>query len=544
MPNVWLKHYAEDIPHEVDIPEISLPDMLKDTVRKYGEKEALSFYGQTMTYKELQYRTSAFASALQKKGIRKGDRVAIMLPNCPQYVISYYGILTAGAVVTQVNPMLVGRELTHILNDSGARVLVIYKDLLPVLEKVQDSLSLENVVTVDLKGKEGSEEENYIPFSHFLASGTDKVEPPKINPGEDTAVLQYTGGTTGRSKGAMLTHRNLIANLTQTYEFFKHDLKKGEERYLTVIPLFHVFGMTACMNLSVYSGSLSVMLPRFELEEVLETIKREQPTSFPGVPTMYVALNSHPEAESYGIDSVKVCNSGSAPMPLELMRSFENKTSSTILEGYGLSETSPTTHVNPSFGERKPGSVGIPLPSTECKIVDLGEGIKELKAGETGEVIIKGPQVMKGYWNMPEETAIALRNGWLYTGDIGKMDEDGYLYIVDRKKDLIIASGYNIYPRDIEEVLYEHEAVQEAVAVGIPDKYKGEAVKAVVVFKDGKSATEEELISFCRHNMAAYKVPSYIESRQQLPKTNVGKILRRAIKEEARKQAAEKQSPL
>ncbi len=298
------------------------------------------------------------------------------------------------------------------------------------------------------------------------------------------------------------------------------------------------------MNLSVYSGSLSVMLPRFELEEVLETIKREQPTSFPGVPTMYVALNSHPEAESYGIDSIKVCNSGSAPMPLELMRSFENKTSSTILEGYGLSETSPTTHVNPSFGERKPGSVGIPLPSTECKIVDLGEGTKELKAGETGEVIIKGPQVMKGYWNMPEETTIALRNGWLYTGDIGKMDEDGYLYIVDRKKDLIIASGYNIYPRDIEEVLYEHEAVQEAVAVGIPDKYKGEAVKAVVVFKDGKSATEEELISFCRQNMAAYKVPSYIESRQQLPKTNVGKILRRAIKEEARKQAAEKQSPL
>ncbi|MFC5712324.1 long-chain fatty acid--CoA ligase [Thalassorhabdus alkalitolerans] len=544
MPNVWLKHYAEDIPHEVDIPEISIPDMLQDTVRKYGEKEALSFYGQTMTYKELQYRTSAFASALQEKGIKKGDRVAIMLPNCPQYVISYYGILTAGAVVTQVNPMLVGRELTHILNDSGARVLVIYKDLLPVLEKVQDSLSLEKVVTVDLKGKEGSEEEDYIPFSHFLASGTDKVEPPKINPEEDTAVLQYTGGTTGRSKGATLTHRNLIANLTQTYEFFKHDLKKGEERYLTVIPLFHVFGMTACMNLSVYSGSLSVMLPRFELEEVLETIKREQPTSFPGVPTMYVALNSHPEAESYGIDSIKVCNSGSAPMPLELMRSFENKTSSTILEGYGLSETSPTTHVNPSFGERKPGSVGIPLPSTECKIVDLGEGTKELKAGETGEVIIKGPQVMKGYWNMPEETTIALRNGWLYTGDIGKMDEDGYLYIVDRKKDLIIASGYNIYPRDIEEVLYEHEAVQEAVAVGIPDKYKGEAVKAVVVFKDGKSATEEELISFCRQNMAAYKVPSYIESRQQLPKTNVGKILRRAIKEEARKQAAEKQSPL
>ncbi len=218
MPNVWLKHYAEDIPHEVDIPEISLPDMLQDTVRKYGEKEALSFYGQTMTYKELQYRTSAFASALQEKGIKKGDRVAIMLPNCPQYVISYYGILTAGAVVTQVNPMLVGRELTHILNDSGARVLVIYKDLLPVLEKVQDSLSLEKVVTVDLKGKEGSEEEDYIPFSHFLASGTDKVEPPKINPEEDTAVLQYTGGTTGRSKGAMLTHRNLIANLTQTYE--------------------------------------------------------------------------------------------------------------------------------------------------------------------------------------------------------------------------------------------------------------------------------------------------------------------------------------
>jgi long-chain acyl-CoA synthetase len=291
--------------------------------------------------------------------------------------------------------------------------------------------------------------------------------------------------------------------------------------------------MTACMNLTIFTGGESIMLPRFELEEVLNTIKHEQPTTFPGVPTMYVAITNHPRAEEYGLDSIKTCNSGSAPMPVELLREFERKTGAKILEGYGLSEASPTTHCNPPFANRKPGSVGIGMPSTEYKIVDVGSGLEEVPVGELGEVIIKGPQIMKGYWNMPEETANTLRDGWFYTGDLAKVDEDGYLYIVDRKKDLIIASGFNVYPRDIEEVLYEHPAVQEAVVIGVPDVYRGEDVKAFVVLKAGQTLTEEEVIHYCKQNMAAYKVPRSVEFREQLPKTQVGKILRRALREES-----------
>jgi long-chain acyl-CoA synthetase len=292
--------------------------------------------------------------------------------------------------------------------------------------------------------------------------------------------------------------------------------------------------MTACMNFAIYTANESILLPRFDVEEVLNTIKNEQPSVFPGVPTMYVAITNHPHAEEYGIDSIETCNSGSAPMPVELLRDFEKKTGAKILEGYGLSEASPVTHCNPPFSERKPGSVGIGFPSTDYKVVDLAAGTEEVPNGELGEVIIRGPQIMKGYWNMPEETAVTLRDGWLYTGDIARMDEDGFLYIVDRKKDLIIASGYNIYPRDIEEVLYEHPAVQEAVVIGVPDPYRGETVKAFVVLKAGKTATQEEIISYCRQNLAAYKIPSAVEFREELPKTNVGKILRRALRDEVR----------
>ncbi|WP_163530132.1 long-chain-fatty-acid--CoA ligase [Halobacillus ihumii] len=531
---VWTKHYPEHIKSEVEIPNLPLTSILQQAIDRFPDNPALSFYGNEITYKELGFQTGAFASALQHNDVVKGDRVAIMLPNCPHYVISYYGTLKAGAVVTQVNPMLVGRELQHILSDSGAETIVIYAPLLPVLEKVKHNTSIKNVIVVEFNGKYkpvNDERE----FSAFLQESNGALKAVSINPAEDLAVLQYTGGTTGRSKGAMLTHRNVVANVVQTNEFFKDEVVMGQERYLTVIPLFHVFGMTSCMNLSILTGSTNIMLPRFELEEVLQTIKKEQPTFFPGVPTMYVAITNHPKAEEYGIDSIRVCNSGSAPMPQELMRNFEAKTGAKVFEGYGLSETSPVAHCNPLFAERKPGSVGIGVPSTDYKIVDVGEGIEEVPAGETGEVIIRGPQVMKGYWNMPEETALALRDGWLYTGDIARVDDEGYLYIIDRKKDLIIASGYNIYPRDVEEVLYEHEAVQEAVVVGVPDPYRGETVRAVVVLKEGQSAAEEELIAFCRQNMAAFKVPREVEFRKELPKSNVGKILRRSIREEATK---------
>lgn len=532
MDKIWLKHYPEHIQREIEIPDDSISDMLQRTISNYGDHSAIYFYGKEISYKELGGQTEAFASAMQEGGFNKGDRVAVMLPNCPQFVISYYGTLQAGGIVTQVNPMLAGKELEHILIDSGAETIVIYEPLLPVLNKIIDNTSVTRVIRVNLAERD-TEDSVAVGFSDFLKSAKKPPEPPVINPSEDVAVLQYTGGTTGRSKGAMLTHRNVIANMMQTYEYFKDDIVLGKERYLTVIPLFHVFGMTSCMNLSVYSGAMSIMLPKFDLEEVLQTIKDLQPTTFPGVPTMYVAITNHPKAEQYGIDSIRICNSGSAPMPGELLRSFEKKTGAKILEGYGLSESSPVTHCNPMFSTRKPGSIGIGVPSTDCKIVDLEEGTRELPIGEAGEIVIKGPQVMKGYWNMSEETAHALRDGWLYTGDIARMDEDGYVYIIDRKKDLIIAGGYNIYPRDVEEIIYEHPSVQEAVVVGIPDAYRGETVKAVVVLKDGESLEEAELVSYCRNNMAAYKVPRVIEFRKELPKTNVGKILRRAIREES-----------
>lgn len=527
----WLAHYTESIAKEIDIPNKSLQQMLLETTAKYPQNNALSFYGRKITYQELTFAASGFASALQKKGVQKGDRVAIMLPNCPQYVIAYYGTLIAGGIVTQVNPMLVEREIEHILNDSGAETIVVFDAVYPRVKSIQSNTNLKTAIAVSLQPN-GQQIPDYT-FETFMAEAGGPPNPVAIDPKHDVAVLQYTGGTTGRSKGAMLTHRNLYANVLQSYEFFKEKTNFGKDRFLTVIPLFHVFGMTACMNLSIYTGAESIMLPRFDLEEVLNTIKNEQPTNFPGVPTMYVAITNHPKAEEYGLNSIETCNSGSAPMPLELLREFEGKTGAKILEGYGLSEAAPATHCNPIFAERKPGSVGIGFPSTDYKIVDLGSGTEEVPTGELGELIIKGPQVMKGYWNMPEETAITLRDGWLYTGDIARVDEDGYLYIVDRKKDLIIASGYNIYPRDVEEVLYEHPSVQEAVVVGVPDPYRGETVKAYVVLKAGKEATEDEMIEYCRKNMAAYKVPKIVEFRGELPKTNVGKILRRALREEA-----------
>ncbi|WP_174730987.1 long-chain-fatty-acid--CoA ligase [Mesobacillus harenae] len=529
----WLSHYPETIATEIDIPNIALPQMLKDTAEKYPQNSAISFYGRKFTYQELQGAVTAFASALQNNGVKKGDRVALMLPNCPQYVISYFGALTAGAIVTQVNPMSVERELEHIFTDSGAETIVVFDALYPKVKSVQSKSSLKNVVAVSLQPS-GQEFAPDYTFETFMGSAKQSFQPVSFDPANDVAILQYTGGTTGRSKGAMLTHRNIFANVLQSYEFFKETMKVGQEKCLTVIPLFHVFGMTSCMNLSIYTAAESIMLPRFDLEEVLNTIKNEQPTIFPGVPTMYVAITNHPEAEKYGISSIETCNSGSAPMPVELMKEFEGKTGSKILEGYGLSEASPTTHCNPPFADRKPGSVGIGFPSTEYKIVDLASGTEELPAGELGEIILKGPQVMKGYWNMPEETANTLRDGWLFTGDIGKMDEDGYLYIVDRKKDMIIASGFNIYPRDVEEVLYEHPSVQEAVVIGVPDPYRGETVKAVLVLKAGKEATEEEIKAYCKENMASYKVPTIVEFREQLPKTAVGKILRRSLRDEVK----------
>ena len=528
----WYKQYPETLSPDMEFPVKTMIDILKETVDQIPDHIAIKFYTKEIRYKELWSYSTMFATSLQQSGVTKGDRIAIMLPNCPQYIISYYGILRAGGIVTQVNPMYLEKELLHVLNDSGAETIVVYEPLYPRIKAIAHDTALKNIIVVSFQPENVSLTED-LSFEQFIGKSMNvPLTPVDIDPIEDVAVLQYTGGTTGISKGAMLTHRNISVNVMQAHAFFKEEHVFGEGRCLTVIPLFHVFGMTSCMNLNILNGATIILLPKFEIEEVLQTIKAEQPTTFPGVPTMYIALLNHPNAEAYGIDSINTCNSGSAPLPVQTMKEIESKIGAKILEGFGLTEASPVTHCNPPFGIRKPGSVGIGVPGTDYKVVDLSTGEQEVPVGELGELIIRGPQIMKGYWNMPEETANTLRDGWLYTGDIAKVDEDGYLYIVDRKKDLIIASGYNVYPRDIEELLYEHPAVQEAVVIGVPDAYRGETVKAIIVKKADHDVTEQDIIKWTRERIAAYKVPEFVEFREELPKTMVGKILRRALREE------------
>ncbi|WNF06897.1 long-chain-fatty-acid--CoA ligase [Brevibacillus borstelensis] len=513
-----------------ELLQSTLPQMLEQTCKRFPWRCAVYFKGQQWDYGTLGVLVKKFAAGLHSLGIGQGDRVAVMLPNCPHYVAAYYGILQLGGIVVQVNPMAVPAELEHYLTDSGAKALITFAPFLPVVEKVKSAEGLAARIIVELPPTDSELPAGWLRFENVMALAEDLPE-VSVSP-DDIAVLQYTGGTTGRSKGAMLTHQNLYANAYQSHIIMGGDVD-NPDRILTVIPLFHVYGMTVCMNMAIFGGSQQVMLPRFDLEEVLQTIKDTKPTVFPGVPTMYVAVNAHPQAEEYGISSIRLCASGSAPLPVEVIKGFEAKTQGMILEGFGLTEASPVTHFNPR-DKRKAGSIGTAIPFTESKIVSLQDGETELGPNEAGELVVRGPQVMTGYWGMPEETAATLKDGWLYTGDIAYKDEEGYYYIIDRKKDLIIAGGFNIYPREVEEVLYQHAAVQEAVVIGVPDAYRGETIKAFVVPKKGVVLTEEEITDFCRENMAAYKVPRIIEFRDALPKTAVGKILRRTLREEAK----------
>lgn len=523
------KLFPPSVPSTIEVPPWRVEDLLKQAQDKYPEYSAISFYGKTWTYRELWQDARRFARALQDRGVNAGDRVALMLPNCPQFVIAYFGTLIAGGVVTQLNPLLVVRELEALLADSESTVIVAFEGTLDAVASVRDRTRLEQVIGVSLSGTvsaPGVED-----FEIVLSSAT--ADPaPVLGSANDLAALQYTGGTTGRSKGAMLTHRNLVANVLQVSVFAADSVVVGEEVMLAVIPLFHVYGMTVAMNYGVYLAAKMVLLPRFDLGEVLTSIKSHGVTLFPGVPTMYVALLQAPNLADYGVSSIRMCNSGSAPMPVELMGRFEERTGATIMEGYGLSESSPVTHSNPFWGTRKPGTVGIAAPSTECRIVDP-EGGRDVEPGELGELWIRGPQVMKGYWKRPTETAeTLLPDGWLRTGDVASYDEDGYVSIVDRLKDLIIASGYNVYPREIEEVLYQHPDVVEAVVVGAPDAYRGETVRAVIVPRPGSRLTVEALNEYLRANLASYKRPKMIEFRDSLPKSAVGKILRRVVRNE------------
>ena len=540
----WYTHYDPGVPKEAPRPWL-LTDLLRENARRYPHKEALEFLGRSLSYRNLWQQVEAFAKGLQEAGLKPGDRVAIMLPNSPQFVIAFYGTLLAGGVAVNTNPMYTPRELGHQLRDSGARVLVIMDLLLPRYQEVKAEAPVEVLVRTGIqdylpfpknllyplmlkrKGQAPRSLEG-TPWRAFLKPGNPQPVPLDL---DDLALLQYTGGTTGVAKGAMLTHRNLSSNALQVRSWIP-DFQEGEEVVLGAIPFFHVYGMTVAMNLALLGAAKLVLLPRPEIKPIVEAIEKHRVTLFPGVPTLYVAFNNFPGIEKRNLRSIRACISGSAPLPLEVADRFERLTGAKLVEGYGLTEASPVTHCNPLYGVRKLGSVGLPFPGVEAKVVD--EEGQEVPIGEVGELVVKGPNIMKGYWNRPEETQKALQDGWLFTGDMAKMDEDGYFYIVDRKKDMIIAGGYNIYPREVEEILYQHEAVQESAVVGVPDPYRGETVAAFIVLKEayrGK-VTEKDIETFCRQNLAAYKVPRIIEFRDSLPKTSVGKILKRELTKE------------
>jgi long-chain acyl-CoA synthetase len=534
----WVRLYRGLVSPEAEIYEGSLTDFFRSSVEEHRDKTALIFYGTTFDFARLEALSEKLAASLAARGVKKGDRVALMLPNCPQYVVSFFATVRLGAVVTQLNPMYVEREIEHILEDSGAEIIFVYSDAYPRVKNVMGQTALGKVIVVDFEGEPEDLESGHEGFGEVIGEDAEPATPVAIDPLEDLAVLQYTGGTTGVSKGAMLTHRNLVANVQQTLDVFVDDPAafSNNQKIVAILPFFHIFGFTCVMLFGIRQGLNQLLLPRFDAKEVMDLVKDEEPVMLSGVPTMYMAINSSgADLREYGFDRVRTYNSGGAPLPVNLKRAFEEKTGRPLLEGYGLSEASPVTHINPPFaGQGREGSIGVPIPSTDARIVDVETGARELPIGEPGELVIQGPQVMKGYWNMPEETAEVLRDGWLHTGDVARMDEDGYFYIVDRKKDMISTSGYNVYPREVEEVLYEHEGVAEAVAIGVEDEYRGETVKAFVVRKSGNGVTEEEILAFCKERLAPYKTPKAVEFRDELPKSTVGKLLRRVLADEER----------
>ncbi len=562
----WLKFYEPHVPEYIDYPQTVLSDELVKMAGKYPDHPAMIFRDARLSYREFDAAVDRCAAALQKLGVEKGDRVAVHLPNCPQFPIIYYAALRIGAIVVPCNPIYTAREMKHQLCDSGAEVIVTLSAMYPVIKQVRGDSNLRHVIvakikthfppltrllfTLLLEKKSGhrvdiSGDENVYWFSDWMAQAPPKPQAVEVA-WDDTAVLMYTGGTTGLSKGAQLTHKNIFVNAHQVIVW--GNIEQVQESTLSTLPLFHSYGMTLCMNISVITGNCMVLIadPR-NMDDILKNINKHRPTYYPGVPAMYVAINNHPDVEKYDLSSIKSCSSGAAPLPVEVQRRFQSLTGAQLREGYGLSESSPVTHGNPAYGENRIGTIGVPWPDTECKIVDGDTGEREMGVGEVGELCVRGPQVMLGYWHMPTETANTLRDHgdgggpWLHTGDLSRMDEDGFFQIVDRKKDMILgAGGYNIYPREVEDVLYEHPKVLEAAAAGVPIAGKGERVKVYVVLKEGETATEEDIRQFCKDNLAPYKVPKFVEFRDALPMTATGKILRRElVAEELKRQQSE-----
>ena len=541
----WLKNYDLWAPAVINPPNQPLYQILQLASGAYREKPAVAFMGAFIDFGEAKKLVNLLATALQKLGVVKGDRVGIMLPNCPQYLLSFFAVVRLGAIVVNVNPIYTPREVELVAKDSGMRAIIALDLLAPNIFGVRANTAIEHVIVTSLLDYSATPDkapptpEGALSFKSLIG-GVDEVDLPRveIDPAEDVAVLQYTGGTTGVPKGAMLTHRNLYTNTLQSWAWAGPLTRQGDERYLMVIPYFHIYGQTVGLLLGAWNGAMQIPIPKFDPNLLIEAIKQYKPTFFPGAPTLYISMLNHPEIKSCGLENVRRFNSGSAPLPLEVIERFEKMSGAMLYEGYGLTEASPTTHSTPTLAKRKIGSIGLPFPSTDCKIVNLETGERVVPVGEAGELCVRGPQVMKGYWNRPEETAIALRDGWLYTGDVARMDEDGFFYIVQRKKDMIIVSGFNVYPNEVEDVLFTHPAVLEAAVIGVPDQYRGEAVKAFITLRPGANATADEVIEFCRANLAKYKIPSLIEFMPSLPKSAVGKVLRRELREmEAKKES-------
>lgn len=547
----WFSSYDKGVPHDIVIPEGGLQNILDTAAETYGQREAIVFQNTHISYRELKELAEKLAASLRRRGVRPGDRVSIMLPNLPQTFIAFWGVMKAGAVAVMTNPLYMESELTHQIKDSGAKHLITLDIFWPKIAALREQLELDVCYVTRVRDAlkfplswlqpfSARRQGTWVPVPFDgkevvawkdLFKTTERLSVEVADAHETIALLQYTGGTTGLSKGAMLTHANLLANLTQLMAIIQQPPEK-EHVFLALLPLFHVFGLTITLLLPARMAARVVPMPRYVPADMLEAFKKYQFTAFIGAPSVYISLLQQKNLAQYDLHHIIFCISGSAPMPVEWLKKFEEVTGTPITEGFGLTEASPVTHANPVFGKQKPGSIGVPVPGTLARIVDTEDGERVLAHNEIGELVIKGPQVMKGYWNRPEETARTIRDGWLYTGDIAYMDEEGYFYIVDRKKDLIIVGGYNVYPREIDEVLHTHPKIREAVTVGVNHRSRGETVKAYIVPEEGANLTVPEVVAFCRQKLASFKVPRLIEFREELPKTMVGKVLRRILREE------------
>ncbi|HZQ07379.1 MAG TPA: long-chain fatty acid--CoA ligase [Anaerolineae bacterium] len=558
MDRLWQKMYEQGVPCDIEYPKgMVVSDILEQAAAKYPNSPATIFpvaVGSRMlagrlTYRDLDQAANRFANGLIQLGVRQGDRVALLFPNSPQFIISFFGALKAGAVAIAFNPIYTAHEIERQLNDCGAETIVTMTKWYPAVKQVQANTRVTRVITTNIKeyfhpvasllftlareAKDGFrvklDPKDY--SFKLMLQGSSAAKPNvQIEP-EDIALLQYTGGTTGVPKGAMLTHRNLVSNCLQSTAWFT-GAREGDEATLAIIPFFHSYGMQIAMLLTLKMASTLILFPRFNLQETFLAIDAYKPTIFPGVPSLYIAIINSPEAHKHDLRSVKFCLSGAAPLPHKVQTGFEMLSGGRLVEGYGLTESSPLTHANPLFGERRAGSIGIPVPNTDARIVDPENPDTVLPAGAVGELAIKGPQVFQGYWNRPEESVHTLRNGWLITGDIARMDDDGFFYIIERKKDMIIVGGYKVFPRDIEEELFKHPKIKEAAVIGVTHPKMGEVPKAFVVLKEGETATEQEIVDYMKEHLADYKVPRTIEFRDALPKTIIGKVLRRQLAEE------------